>query len=573
MTPCRPRSVRGLTPACAGTTAARLMRRSTRWAHPRVRGDDQLGHRRRRRQQRLTPACAGTTTEAPPTPRATPAHPRVRGDDGTLNRWGGPAVGSPPRARGRLRHSRGRVDDQRLTPACAGTTRAGAPPHLPERAHPRVRGDDPGGGAPTSSRKGSPPRARRRRRRSRRAGLRAGLTPACAGTTCTSDRHTAADSAHPRVRGDDTWPATPAPSRRGSPPRARGRLSCGCIVDPGGGLTPACAGTTGCDPARGGKLWAHPRVRGDDGEFNPSLLAYEGSPPRARGRRDDGVAAHAESRLTPACAGTTWRRRSVRLRAWAHPRVRGDDVGSGCRRYRGPGSPPRARGRRLSPLSLCLLAGLTPACAGTTDGGGVLAPAVWAHPRVRGDDCRGRLRVPSVRGSPPRARGRRHLLGRYRGEVRLTPACAGTTGTPSRGCRPAAAHPRVRGDDPLGDVFGHLEQGSPPRARGRLEVDESGGLAFGLTPACAGTTASAHLPASDIAAHPRVRGDDVAVLTEQERRRGSPPRARGRPRLQSVVSMSATAHPRVRGDDHHGPTCANLSQGSPPRARGRRWGG
>ena len=174
------------------------------------------------------------------------------------------------------------------------------------------------------------------------------------------------------------------------------------------------------------------------------------------------------------------------------------------------GSPPRARGRLTHCVGGAAGRGLTPACAGTTPGGTIPLEDHEAHPRVRGDDAVA-VAVPIIQqGSPPRARGRR-----AGGEVNpvnpgLTPACAGTTDQ-DRGARgPGRAHPRVRGDDPCISTSIAAIVGSPPRARGRPRRPRALAATRGLTPACAGTTPGDRRTTYDLM--------------------GSPPRARGRPR-------------------------------------------
>ena len=337
--------------------------------------------------------------------------------------------------------------------------------------------------------KGSPPRARGRPDRADRARVCAGLTPACAGTS-------------PVV-------APIAGTVVGSPPRARGRR-----VGPAGrgvprGLTPACAGTSHRQRFAWCATGAHPRVRGDVDFGSAGSIASLGSPPRARGRRIADPPAELDRGLTPACAGTSGAHRRDTGARWAHPRVRGDVVGDGEQKRLGEGSPPRARGRRRAGSWIQRARGLTPACAGTSDGSRDVSRGVRAHPRVRGDvrPWRARWRAPA--GSPPRARGRPYPRRGNPGDHGLTPACAGTSSpTPTLG-GPTRAHPRVRGDVPPAHRDQAPESGSPPRARGRQEEIPVGSTVQGLTPACAGTS-----------------HDGSVEMCESG---GSPPRARGRP--------------------------------------------
>ncbi len=221
----------------------------------------------------LTPACAGTSRElANPVGGVPRAHPRVRGDVTHLSEPHLHLPGSPPRARGRRRGDRGGrqgAQDRRAHPRVRGDVSVhwlcDVRPVIVPRAHPRVRGDVQADLVAGLLGAGSPPRARGRPawRPGRRGRKRA----------------------HPRVRGDvDTWAhprargslAVRGDACAGTSSRARGRLD---------GLTPACAGTstktsTSCQTAR-----AHPRVRGDVSENPWRRHLQKGSPPRARGRR------------------------------------------------------------------------------------------------------------------------------------------------------------------------------------------------------------------------------------------------------------------------------------------------
>ena len=158
-----PEHLRGLTPACAGTSGMMRQPRGTRWAHPRVRGDVVATRSAHREASGLTPACAGTSPAAD--------------FEASMYR------GSPPRARGRPPPLSPGIQWNGLTPACAGTSHCGHPSVGDIGAHPRVRGDVTDAGWTADERTGSPPRARGRHV-SRRLGAGArGLTPACAGTS------------------------------------------------------------------------------------------------------------------------------------------------------------------------------------------------------------------------------------------------------------------------------------------------------------------------------------------------------------------------------------------------------
>ena len=184
---------------------------------------------------------------------------------------------------------------------------------------------------------------------------------------------------------------------------------------------------------------------------------------------------HARIGLTPACAGTSWRRSTSRGSPGAHPRVRGDICSTTNVRVERAGSPPRARGHQPDVNCVRVIPGLTPACAGTSPGTDVADRAVGAHPRVRGDITPARVVAEQSAGSPPRARGH-HADDRGRDRHHgLTPACAGTS-VSAEAVMPTGggAHPRVRGD--ICGVGGRCGSrwGSPPRARGHLLVELGG---------------------------------------------------------------------------------------------------
>ena len=336
----------GLTPACAGTSR----RGQDDWQRfqgspPRARGRRLVAHQPLACVG-LTPACAGTSWRLRRSGGRRRAHPRVRGDVATRAMMTIPIGGSPPRARGRRAVELAELRGEGLTPACAGTS--------------------PVTSSGCSTARGSPPRARGRPASRSLQGPSFGLTPACAGTSRRGVGRVLAVGAHPRVRGDVRRRWRPMPSARGSPPRARGRhseLRCEVMHR---GLTPACAGTSGLGVGGAFRARAHPRVRGDVQRGRLGRLCSQGSPPRARGRRQPRARDRDDGGLTPACAGTSRAPRLAWRGCWAHPRVRGDVNNTTTLANAAGGSPPRARGRRGLRRPRRIWAGLTPACAGTS---------------------------------------------------------------------------------------------------------------------------------------------------------------------------------------------------------------
>ena len=90
----------------------------------------------------LIPAHAGKTERRSRGPRPPAAHPRSRGENDV---GGDPAprlLGSSPLTRGKLHAVSGELRRDGLIPAHAGKTRGSAEPYSHQQAHPRSRGEN-----------------------------------------------------------------------------------------------------------------------------------------------------------------------------------------------------------------------------------------------------------------------------------------------------------------------------------------------------------------------------------------------------------------------------------------------
>ena len=194
---------KGITPACAGTTAYSWPLKVTLWDHPRVCGyylspqkspSMPLGSPPRvrvlltsqylyRLATRITPACAGTTVPCQAIAPQREDHPRVCGYY-LLPYFSdlGPQ-GSPPRVRVLLYRIIDTDLSERITPACAGTTKKVLGVQEVARDHPRVCGYYVRTSWLSTSDGGSPPRVRVLRAKTMYRYQHPGITPACAGTT------------------------------------------------------------------------------------------------------------------------------------------------------------------------------------------------------------------------------------------------------------------------------------------------------------------------------------------------------------------------------------------------------
>ena len=174
----------------------------------------------------------------------------------------------------------------------------------------------------------------------------------------------------------------------GSSPHARGKHSRGIFQADRNGLIPACAGKTSMRFILTQTVRAHPRMRGENLHGPLCLPAFRGSSPHARGKQLPQSRPHSLFGLIPACAGKTacWGQRVAR--AWAHPRMRGENQCPQKMGHTTRGSSPHARGKQSSASPVAPVARLIPACAGKTSWWHSVARGVRAHPRMRGENSR-----------------------------------------------------------------------------------------------------------------------------------------------------------------------------------------
>ena len=133
-------------------------------------------------------------------------------------------------------------------------------------------------------------------------------------------------------------------------------------------------------------------------------------------------------------------------------------------------------------------AGLIPACAGQTEERYYKIGEDGAHPRVCGADGSTSSKIPLIRGSSPRVRGRHPPSVCCGAGPGLIPACAGQTNFRDMSLEYDRAHPRVCGADRCLNSFDAHLWGSSPRVRGRPFLRATSWTVGGLIPACAGQT-------------------------------------------------------------------------------------
>ena len=155
--------------------------------------------------------------------------------------------------------------------------------------------DRPGGG--------SPPHARGKGEYRNSACKASGITPACAGKRSASRSAACRCRGHPRIRGEKMAAIMDEHVELGSPPHTRGKVLRVRLLLRVIGITPAYAGKSAQPAGSPGRLWDHPRIRGEKRCRRMSLCQERGSPPHARGKVRASMVSLSCDGITPAYAG------------------------------------------------------------------------------------------------------------------------------------------------------------------------------------------------------------------------------------------------------------------------------
>ena len=151
---------RGITPACAGKSIRGFRLYASRKDHPRVCGEKSGASAQDTAGRGITPACAGKSVTYVCRDRRGWDHPRVCGEKSIFRRQRAQHLGSPPRVRGKGLDNVLFWTRMRITPACAGKSRAWPGTTPCRRDHPRVCGEKSPAVEMPMTILGSPPRVR-----------------------------------------------------------------------------------------------------------------------------------------------------------------------------------------------------------------------------------------------------------------------------------------------------------------------------------------------------------------------------------------------------------------------------
>ena len=130
-----------ITPAYAGNTSRKNLKKSRHWDHPRIRGEHFIYQDPLRVLKRITPAYAGNTKTGNLKRSLIQDHPRIRGEHFLQVYCILFPLGSPPHTRGTLNNFVKDRKRRRITPAYAGNTFKSKFTGKVAEDHPRIRGE------------------------------------------------------------------------------------------------------------------------------------------------------------------------------------------------------------------------------------------------------------------------------------------------------------------------------------------------------------------------------------------------------------------------------------------------
>ena len=151
----------------------------------------------------------------------------------------------------------------------------------------------------------------------------------------------------------------------------------------------------------------------------------------------------------------------------AHPRSRGENPFCAVMRISWLGSSPLTRGKRFTGCESLGSFGLIPAHAGKTSTRPCGGFRARAHPHSRRENPATARRIVCQVGSSPLTRGKPHPPPRNRGRRGLIPTHAGKTDQAPAGSRTRWAHPRSRGENVAVALSPSITMGSSPLTRGK----------------------------------------------------------------------------------------------------------
>ena len=222
---------------------------------------------------------------------------------------------------------------------------------------------------------------------------------------------------------------------------------------------------------------------GEKMEIMLDVWTYQGSPPRRRGKVQGQLLQAVEVGITPAWAVKSTSTSNWMAARRDHPRVGGEKLGPVMLIKAGRGSPPHGRGKDLTSPTIPSTRRITPAWAGKSGLLPLPARPHGDHPRVGGEKCVSGTWLKCLSGSPPRRRGKVFTPLEDGKPSGIIPAWAGKSSAQPRSGPPGQDHPRMGGEKSCPGVTTNSLKGLPPRGRGKAAAGSSWASWPGITPA------------------------------------------------------------------------------------------
>ena len=334
----------------------------------------------------------------------------------------------------------------------------------------------------------------------------------------------------------------------------------------------------------------HPRSCGANRTFNSWEPAISGSSPLVRGQRAHARHPADRGRIIPARAGPTHQHLDCRRLTPDHPRSCGANPWQMVGTRRSVGSSPLVRGqpdpsRRFAPPMRII-----PARAGPTLYRKRTAKPCADHPRSCGANTTTPFTITRLAGSSPLVRVQRSGVRLHALALRIIPARAGPTKSPSPRILSVTDHPRSCGANSYFFQSTTADSGSSPLVRGQLQLQQDDTTKLRIIPARAGPTAKYYLKPDITADHPRSCGANLSTFITPLRASGSSPLVRGQlhglvgvvahgriiparagpTSTRGVPSTSTSDHPRSCGANWTAAESNGFPVGSSPLVRGQR---
>ena len=179
------------------------------------------------------------------------------------------------------------------------------------------------------------------------------------------------------------------------------------------------------------------------------------------------------------------------------------------------------------------------------------------------------MRLSSEPGSPPRMRGKPCREARRLSAGRITPAHAGKTRSQLSTPRRCADHPRACGENngTWGEMW--VNDGSPPRMRGKpFDLVRIHRYGQDHPRACGENSEKWHKCSRGGGSPPRMRGKRTWSRRDSGFRRITPAHA-GKTIRRTAQSYTCADHPRACGENRTHRRYIMTRYGSPPRMRGK----